>query len=136
MSEDVISRFKVRHQSIVNTIDHVQAVSRSYMEAKPRIRDFNDKLLHHLSSQNDEFFDELRHCHQADRQALKMIEFLEKDLRDVKVKYLIFSEKHSGEMADTNARTFPANLSHFAVEIINRIKIEEEYLLPLLKKIP
>ena len=67
MSEEVISRFKVRHQSIVNTIDHVQAISRSYVEAKPRIRELNDKLLHHLSSQNDHFYDELRDCHRTDK---------------------------------------------------------------------
>jgi len=136
MSQEIITRFKVRHQSIIDTLDQVQVLARSYVMAKPKIREMSEKLLAHFSGQDDELFDQLRTTHALDRQSLKIIEFLIYDLRDFKVKYLIFFEKHSGEILDMSARTFPKDLSDFAREIITRFKIEEEYLFPLLEKIP
>jgi len=133
MSQEIITRFKVRHQSIIDSLDQVQMLARSYVMAKPKIRELSEKLLAHFTGQNDELFEQLRQCHQLDRQALKMIEFLVHDLKDFKVRYLIFFEKHSGGMLDMSAKTFPKDLSDFARDIITRLKMEEEYLFPLLE---
>lgn len=136
MSQAIITRFKVRQQSIIDTLDQVQMLARSYVAAKPKIREMNEKLLAHFAGQNDELFEQLHTYHRLDRSALKMIEFLIHDLKEIKVKYLIFFEKHSGGMLDMSARTFPKDFSDFAREITTRFKIEEEYLFPLLEKIP
>ncbi|MFH1359446.1 MAG: hemerythrin domain-containing protein [Candidatus Omnitrophota bacterium] len=136
MSEELIARYKTVHQAIVNNLDQVQVLSRSYAQAKPWIRALRERLLAHLSKQDDDFFDDLRKVHQYDLHALKMIEFLSKDVRNTKVKYLIFFEKYSGEMGDFGSKAFPKDLMTFSDDIIGRLRIEEEYMLPLFAQVP
>ena len=69
-------------------------------------------------------------------EALKMLEFLSHDLKDIKVKFLLFSDRHSGEVLDLSARSFPKDLQDFMKEIIDRFNAEEEYLFPLIAKLP
>ncbi len=136
MSVDLVANFKTGHQSIVNILEDVQMSARSYAQAKPKIRAMNELTLVHLGRQNDELFDQLRFFYRLDREKTKMVEFLAHDLKDAKIRYLIFSEKHSGELRDLGTPDFPKNFNEFLKEILARIKIEEDYLLPLLKELP
>jgi len=122
------------HAAIIESIDQLQAVSRSYNTAKPKIREMNHRLTAHLSRQNAVFFDRLRTRYQADRPALKIIEFLAHDIKAMKVKHLVFFDQHSGDMGDMSGRTFPKDFYDFYREVLTRIRIEEEYLLPLVEK--
>ena len=135
MSIEAISRFKMRHQTIVDLLDQIQVLSRSYFQAKPKIRELRERLLAHLSHKDDEFFDHIRLSYKGDRHSVKLIEFLAHDLKDIKIKYLVFFEQYSGELADIGSRNFPGELIRFSREVLGRIKIEEEYLFPLLQKL-
>ena len=135
MSSEIVQNFKVAHQSIVDSIDGIQPFLRSYLAAKPKIREMKEKLLFHLGKQNSDLFDQLRSWHEHDREATKIIEFLTHDLNDIKIKYLIFFEKYSGELADKGSSNFPLDFTEFSKAVLDRLKVEEEYLLPLLKKI-
>lgn len=136
MPNELIGIFRVGQQAIVGTIDEIYSVLRSYSEAKPKIRVLQQKLLAHFSRQDEDLFNELNSFYKSDRHAMKMIEFLMYNLKDIKVKFLTFFDKHSGEMDDINYRTFPRDFSEFAKEIMAYLKIEEEYLFPLLGKLP
>ena len=134
--EDLISSIKEAHMELVIYIDQIQPLLRAYFQVKPRVRDMHIKLLAHLGRQNEMMFDELRFFYADDRPSLKIVEFLVHDLKDIKIKYLIYMEQHSGELADINAKSFPLDFTHISNEILARIKMEEEYLIPLLEKLP
>ena len=135
MAQQLAHSFRIGHQSIVENLSQLQAVARSYQIAKPVIRELRERLLNHFGKQNDALFDSLRSYYSDDRESLKILEFLTHNLKDIKVKYIIFFEKHSGEMADMSSKSFPVDFYGFSKDVLAHIKLEEEYLLPLLEKL-
>ena len=135
MTDEIIKSFKEGHQEIVNGIDRIQGVLRSYVQAKLYIRQLNEILLAHWGRQNEKFFINLRDFYFKNRQASKMIEFLELDTKDAKIKFLQFFDQYSGEMGDLGSNKFPRDFQEYSRHLLSRIKIEEEYLLPLLERL-
>lgn len=133
--ESLIEDLKTGHQSIVDAVDRLQKVVRSYAQAKPLIREMREGLMAHFARQNDSLFDQLQVFYRSDREVIKTIEFLICDLKDIKIKYLVFFDRYSGEIADLGSNTFPVDFLAFARELMARIKAEEDYLLPLIAKI-
>lgn len=133
--KNLTQSFRVHHQAIIEAIDQVQLLSRSYLNVKPRLRVLSDAILNHLSQQNEEFWNQLKSPEPLDREAAKLIDFLIHDLKETKVKYLIFFDKYSGEMGDMGSPYFPKDLFDFSRDLQARIKIEEDYLFPLLEKL-
>ncbi len=136
MPKNLMAGFRTSHQGLVNNIDQIQLNLRDYLRVKPHLRELHANLLIHFNRQNKDLFDRLATLYEDDRQASKMLEFLLHDLKDLKVKYLVFYDQHSGELADTHSRNFPKNFMEFAGAILSRVKIEEEYMFPLLEKLP
>ena len=136
MSHELIHQFKISHQSILEVMGEINRSIRSYPKVKPQLRDLHTKLLAHLGKQDDRLLASLAQFFSADREAGKMIEFLQVDLKDTKIKALIFFDNHSGEMDDIRARNFPRHFTEFSAVMTGRIKLEEDYLFPLLAKIP
>lgn len=136
LAEDIIANLKTSHQAIVNEIDSIQSSARSYTAVKPHLREMSKILLAHFSRQNDPFFDKLRQSTAGDRQAAKMIEFLSYDTKDIKIKFLVFFDRYSGDLADIGSRTFPKDFTDFAREILSRVRLEEDYLFPLIARLP
>lgn len=136
MSEALIERLKVSHQSIVDSIDRIQPLTRNYMAAKPRVCEMRERLLAHFGGQDSEFFERLSAFYQDDRQSMKMIEFLIHDLKEVKIRFLVFFEKYTGELADRGSRDFSLDFIQLSKDVLSRIKVEEDYLLPLVDKLP
>ena len=133
---DSLRQFKVAHQSILETIDQIQQSVRFYNQVKPHIRILEDQLLVYFGKQDENLYGPLIVHYAANREATKMIEFLRLDLRDLKIKLLIFFDQHSGEMGDQHARNFPKDFMEFAAAVIGRMRIEEDYLFPLLQNFP
>ncbi|HOW36145.1 MAG TPA: hemerythrin domain-containing protein [Candidatus Omnitrophota bacterium] len=136
MSQALIERLKVSHQAIVDSIDRIQPLARNYMAAKPRVCEMRERLLAHFGGQDKELFERLSSFYQNDRQSIKMIEFLIHDLKEVKIRFLIFFEKYTGELADRGSKDFPLDFIQLSKDMLSRIKVEEDYLLPLLDKLP
>lgn len=134
MQEGLIESFRIGHQAIVDLLERIQGTARSYPAAKPHIRALATTLVTHFGRQDNRLFEDLRFFYREDRQSSKLLEFVVHDLKDIKIKYLIFFDKHSGELADLGSPTFPRNFTDFSKDILARIKIEEEYLLPLIEK--
>ena len=86
--------------------------------------------------QNEEFWEQLNSFYKDNREATKMLEFLIHNLKDLKVKYLIFFDIYNDEWGHVGSKNFSKDFMNFAEEILVRIKLEEEYLFPLLEKLP
>ena len=134
MSINYLKHLSLSHSSLVEAISAVQPFLRSYLEAKPKLYEFNQRLLLFFSEEDHLFFNALYAFYKEDRSSTKMIDFLKHDLAQLKIEYLTFFDEHSAETFDTHARSFPKNFMTFADQILGRIKIEEEYLFPLLQK--
>src|SRR3989344_6335877 len=136
MSHPLVKSLRLGHNSLLHTIEQLQQVARSYNQAKPILRGLHEQLLNYFARQDQKILDQLYSFYIDDRSSYKLVEFLEHDLKDIKIKLLIFYDKHTGEVADMNARSFPLDFQKFFQEIINRMNVEEEYLFPLLEKLP
>ena len=131
----LITGFKLSHQLLTDSIAQIQLSLRSYAQAKPKLREFYDNLHNHFSRQDQKLYERLSLRYVDERPTIKMLEFLIHDLKDLKVKYLVFYDQHSAEMAGGHPRSFPVDFNEFADNVLARIKIEEDYLLPLLEKL-
>ena len=131
-SQKTLISFQRAHRSILLSLDRIQGVSRLYSQAKLGVCQLNDHVLNHLSRQDETFYQSLRDFYASHRESLKMLEFLTHDLKDLKIKYLVFSEKHSGAMGDLGARSFIKDFGEFKQDLVERIEMEENYLFPLL----
>lgn len=136
MSRQLVENFRSAHTAILSSIDQLLMVCRSYPQAKPLLRALHEKVLSHLGRQDKEMMEKLAAAFGDTRETAKLLEFLTHNLKETKINFLIFYDNHSGEMADVNARSFPKDFQAFADQMITRIKLEEEYLFPLLKELP
>ena len=134
--KSLIDGFKLSHQMLTDCISQVQLVTRSYPLAKQKLKELYSNLLNHFTRQDHRLYDRLSLFYIDDRQATKMLEFLTHDLKDLKIRYLVFFDLHPGEMTGGHPRTFPLDFNEFAKSILARIKMEEDYLFPLLEKLP
>lgn len=125
---------RLAHQTLADSLDSVQPFVRVYPQAKTRLREFYRRLLVFFSKEDEVFFQALYQRYKDDRAATSMIDFLSHDLKDLKVQFLMFSEKYSGEVQGQNTHMFPKDFTDFCALVMARIKIEEERLLPLLEK--
>jgi hypothetical protein len=132
----IIQGLKVSHQMLVESILQIQLSLRAYNQAKPKLRDLYKTLQNHFGREDAGFYDRLSLYYADDRQSTKMLEFLVHDLKDLKIRYLVFYDLHSAEMSGGHPRTFPLDFTEFSQSILSRIKMEEDYLFPLLEKMP
>ncbi len=130
--DDPLKEFRVRHQSIIEAIDRIQLAIRDYNKVRPLVYDLQIKWFHHLGRQDQLFFAPIAEFHRLDPKALKMLGFLQDDLRDMKIKSLVFFDRHPGQMGDLRQKTFITDFSLFSKEVLARIEIEETQLIPLL----
>jgi hypothetical protein len=136
-SQQLIESFRRAHEEILMIINHITGLTRSYPHARSRLPELEERLLAHLGRQDRNFYQKLSDHYLLQKEQVKMIEFLVHDLKETKIKFLIFFEKHavqSGNMV--GAGFFPKDFTDFKDTIVNRLKMEEEYLLPLLAGLP
>lgn len=132
----LIQRFRKGHRAIADVVTQIQGVVRSYARVKPLLPVLDQVLINHFECQDDELFRELLDFYREDREAVKMLEFLIYELKEFKIKYLIFSDKYPGHMADRGSRNFPKDFAELTKAIVGRLQMENEYFMPLLEKFP
>ena len=134
ISSDVIVQLKLSHGAILNCIDQIQPLLRSYPQAKLKLREFQNQILLHFERQNTILCNELIAFYASDRQIGKIIEFLIHDLKEVKIKTLLFFDDHPGDMADIRPKNFIRDFTDFSHIIFVRINMEREHLFPIIEK--
>ncbi len=118
----------------MGALQNIQAHVRDAFEARKYLAGLNDTLQAHWEKQGEAFYAQLSADYAGDTQACKMLEFLLCDLKDLKISYLNFMDRYDGLWQKPQARRFPVEFNDLARQIITRVKIEEEYLLPLIEK--
>lgn len=135
VTNKLIESFVKGHQMILSNIGRAQQNIRSYNQAYKDINELSEVLLTHWERQSEQFFILLKNFYKEDRESLKMLEFLIYDLKEIKISYLVFADKYIKKNGCAQERSFPKDFDSFCRSVISRLNIEEEYLLPLMKKI-
>ena len=132
---NVLQSIEINHQGLLGVISQIRPIARNYLQARQFLPSFQAKLLEHFKIQNSAFFDQLVGRVAADPKQVKMVEFLSVNLKDLKIKTLIFFDEHSGNMMDVKPKNFISDFAGFSDDVLFRINAEREYLIPMLKDI-
>ena len=132
---DILHAIEISHQNLLAIVSQIRPVTRNYLQARQFLPSFQAKLLEHFSLQNAAFFERLVQRAATDPQQLKMVEFLSVNLKDLKIKTLVFFDEHSGNMIDLKPKNFINDFVAFSDDVLFRINAEREYMIPLLKDI-
>lgn len=117
----MLDQLKFGHTALADQLGRVQASVQTRGKMRNEIQLLENYLLKHISLQDKNFYNGLRQNYESERERLKIVEFLDKDLTELKVKTLTFLEEQ------------PKNPEEFFRTVIGRIKVEQEYLFPLIK---
>jgi len=123
------------HHAVLLSVSQIQSVVRSYSSARALLGGLGEQLLAFLGVEDEEFFRSLRDLLSEDRPALKMLEFLELDLKDLKIKYLVFYDRYTNIPTGNEDRIFLRDYREFSAAIVARVNLESEYLFPLLQRV-
>ena len=134
-TKNLLTQLKFGHQAIIFSLDDLQQVVRSYNQAKPKLRALQNTLLDHFSLMKNDLYDFLRAQLQNDSQALKTIEFLDFDIKDIKIKTLVFFDEFPADMGDVHPVNFPKKFSDYTHELAAHLRTERQKLFPLLERL-
>jgi hypothetical protein len=132
---DTAPEFHNRHQSIINALKKIEESMHSFTHAKACIHELQTHLLQHYMFQDDLFFEQLTLFFSQDDHTIKLLEFIKIDLHDKKVKTLTFFDKHSFDGFHIYPGKFMRDFDEFAKYTMERVRLEQERLLPLLEKL-
>ena len=126
-----IARLRRGQEQILKVVGRIQALPRSQPPTEPLLAALGESLLAHWGEQDEAFFQLLsaRHAGRPDR--VKILEFFSLDLQEQKIRYLTMQERFErpGPAGPGRLR----ELREFLRGIIERINMEEDYLIPLLR---
>jgi hypothetical protein len=119
-----------RH-SVLDSIAQAQTSTRN-SKAIEKIRYFFERALRYTTVQSDAFYQALRSCHRDNSSALKIIDFFEADIKDLRLKLFIFGEEFFSDKPVRNIRILAAGFKELSRMVLERVAVEDSQLLPLL----
>lgn len=131
---DLLVQMRLNHLAIVDTMDLIRQNARSYKTAKPLIRVLYKQLTEYFDHQNNVPYDRLVVFFKDDRSSLKMLEFLDYELKNFKVMFLEFFSKYLQDLGDRRSGILTTDFSEFSILIQSRIEQDEKYLSPFVNK--
>ncbi|MCB9757754.1 MAG: hypothetical protein H6753_04930 [Candidatus Omnitrophica bacterium] len=135
MSEDLLETFHHREEAILHSLLRLQALRHNYRAARLLTGETREMIYSYLKRQDDHFYTMMTEFYRDNRSALKMIEFLTVDIKEVRVATFAFFEQYGVANPLEQGRNFARDLRQYKELMINRFRIERDYLLPLLKRI-
>lgn len=133
-NKEIIVTFHLAHDAILGVLVQVQSV-RAYPQARRNLRELQEQIFPHLKRQ-DEILKRLAAHYAGQRDQSKIIEFLVYELKELRIKSLIFFDTYETAAGEVAARNFSKEFLEFSRAVVNRLKMEEDYLLPLLPGLP
>ncbi|MEW5894677.1 MAG: hypothetical protein AB1650_02800 [Candidatus Omnitrophota bacterium] len=128
----MMNSFKTFHNEILSELNSILDVVRDYQKAFPILKELEKVLGEFMRLQGPKLYGALKARYSDDREAIKMLEFLEHDMNEMKLEFWSFLEEYSDHPAPIAIKNFPRRFLAFSERVISRIKIEEEYFFPLL----
>lgn len=132
-NEEIFSKLQLGQQAIIDDMDQIQTSIQNYNEVKPKLRMLYDHLFLHFSYQNNELLVALKAHVLEDRQKSKILDFLEQDIKEAKVRLLAFVDEFPADMGDIRPISFPKKFTDFSRDIMMRMQMERQYLFPFFK---
>src|SRR3989338_8941375 len=131
---DLISVFKEDHLHALETLEKIKNIGTDYSSMNTLLLEMKEAFLAHMSLEDTEFYINLRRRVQLSNDLVRTLDFLVKDLEDLKIAALIFFEKYASEEVGYLEKEFAADFHHFYQRVLRRIELEEEQLFPLFGK--
>ena len=120
-------------QGILNLCEEIIATIRSYTQVRGRLIILYDLSTNYFGRQDQCLLTDLRLRHQNDSRALKMLEFWEIDLKDIKIKVVTFFEKYTGDFVIKPRGSFGKEFLELHKALKARFEIENNYLFALMR---
>ena len=126
--QDLISS----HRQVLEAMHEISPHAMPYYEVKKKLIVLYEEIFQYLSLQKSDRFERLREALVGEPDKLKIVNFLENDLKELRITMYWFSDEHRADMGDMNPKNFIRDFQELSQSLVGRIKREEELLLPLL----
>lgn len=120
------------HMDILVRIDQIRQRGHSYGMASPLLAEFYEVLLNYVNLQVQPVYRDLGSRNSKNQEVLKILEFLEHDITELRLEILQFYDRFSDQANPIRGRAFSMEFRQFSDRIIQRVEMEEERFLPLL----
>ena len=134
--DKLLQELKIGHIAMIEQIDQIHQVIRHYPDVKPKLRELQTILFNHFEKQKQKFYQLLTEYFLSDQEKSKNIQFLEQDIKNLKVKTLIFYDEHPADMGDIRPKAFIRDFQVFSGDLTGRMYDERKYLFPLIEAYP
>ncbi len=134
--DELLKELKFGHLAMIEQMDQINQVIHHYPDAKPKLRCLQTILLSHFERQKQKFYQRLTENYLPDEEKIKNIQFLEQDIKILKVKMLVFYDEHPADMGDLRPKGFVRDFQMFSGDLTGRIQDERKYLFPLIEAYP
>lgn len=128
-----MQELKMGHLAMIEQIDQIHQVIHHYPDVKPKLRGLQTILLNHFEKQKQKFYQLLMEHFLSNQEKSKNIQFLEQDIKNLKVKTLIFYDEHPADMGDIRPKAFMLDFQVFSGDLTGRMYDERKYLFPLIE---
>ncbi len=134
MNENSVEVFRQRRDVINHSLLQLGSLRHDYRSARQKTGECREIVYSYLKRQDEEFYAKLINFYQENRPALKIIEFLTHDIKGLKVQTFGFFEKYGAANPLETGRNFARDLREYMQIVGDRFRLEEDYLVPLLKR--
>lgn len=134
MSKDLVELFHRREEMIVRSLLRLQALRHNYRAARLLTGECREMIYSYLKRQDEQFYATMTEFYRENRSALKMIEFLTVDIKELRVATFAFFEQYGVANPLEQGRNFARDLRGYKQIVLERFRVETDYLLPLLKR--
>jgi hypothetical protein len=132
--DNLSGKISESHVYLLSALDLIRQNIRSYAVAKPHLKNLQNLLLNHFEKQSKILYEELITFYSNDREKSKLLEFLTHDLKEFKIKTLVFFDAHSADMGDLKPKGIIPEFEEFSHFIIGRMHHEKKYLIPMVRE--
>jgi hypothetical protein len=134
MNENLVEVFRQRRDVVNHSLLQLASFRHDYRSARQKTGECREMIYSYLKRQDEQFYAKLSSFYQENRPALKIIEFLTLDTKGLKVQTFSFFEKYGTANTLEQGRNFARDLREYMQLLSNRFRLEEDYLVPLLKR--
>ncbi len=119
--------FQAAHAVILNDIDRIREHARDYHKAHMMLQEFDIVLCEYFKAQDGAFYEKFGVVAN-----LKIIEFLARDIQDLKIDWLAFMDRFPSNAHEVRVRNFPREFLEFSNKVRERLFLEQDQIFPLL----
>ena len=131
--KDFIGEFVLTRQLTIDAMAQAQAVVHNDKIIIEKIKHFLEQASRHVFLQSEEFYRSLRERHHENSSALKIIDFFDQDLKELRVQLFAFSEEYFVDKPVRNMRVFILDFIALSRVVLARVDVEDSQLVPLLR---